>query len=249
MEKYRLSLLCVVLFFSVNVLAVVLDAKLEWSGIQKHGFTVNGIVEDVSVNPGQKVKKGSVLASLSAEPFLYKLKKCQASINKFEPLILDAKLEFDQAEELYERTVLSEVELQKIEGKHKVLLERQNEVKADCLLLKWELKQTVLKAKDSVYIVNSNIMPGMVVSDENKSTLYIESASSKKAYAIAVLSYAQKKQFNIGQELQVSVDLQDFPAKVKSIDLRPNKDNNYKVIAEFYYTKVIEPGKLLKLKF
>ena len=92
-------------------------------------------------------------------------------------------------------------------------------------------------------------MPGMVVSDENKSTAYIESASSKKASAIALLGYAQKKQFSIGKELKVVIDLQEFPAKVKSIDMQPDKDNKYKVIAEFYYTKLVEPGKLIKIKF
>ena len=249
MKNNRLLFVVVLFCFCTNISAVELDAKLEWSGKQKYSFEVNGVVNIVSVASGEKVKKGSVLANLNSEPFKYAIKKCQAAINKFDPLIFDAKLEFDQAEELFERTVLSEVELQKIDGRHKQLIEQQNEEKADCLLSQWSMKQSVLKARESVYILNINIIPGMVISDENKSNIYIESASSKKASAITILSYEQKKQFSMGQELKVVIDLQEFPAKVKSIDMQSDKNNKYKVISEFYYTKVVEPGKLIKIKF
>jgi len=249
MKKNRFLLTGLLFSFCASSLAVELDAKLDWSGYQKHGFAVNGIIENVTSDIGQKVNKGSVLASLISTPFKYRVQKCQAVINKFEPLIFDAKLEFDQAEELFERTVLSEVELQKIDGRYKNLLEQQNVAKADCLLKKWDMKLSILKAKESIYILNSNVMPGTVISDENKSTIYIESVSSKKASAIASLSYTQKKQFSIGQELKVVVDQQEFPAKVKSIDMLPNTEKKYKVLAEFYYTNMIEPGKLIKIKY
>ena len=249
MKKNRLSFLWVLFCFCADISAVELDAKLEWSGKQQYGFEVNGVVERVSVDSGQKIKKGSVLSSLNSQPFKYAVKKCQAAVNKFDSMIFDAKLELDQAEELFERTVLSEVELQKIDGQYKRLIEQQNEAKADCLLTEWDMKQSVLKARESVYVLSSNIMKGMVISDENKSAVYIETVSSKKASAIALLDYTQKKQFSISQELKVVIDLQEFPAKIKSIDMRPDKDNKYKVIAEFYYTKLVEPGKLIKIKF
>ena len=249
MKKSRLLLTGILFSFCTGSLAVELDAKLEWSGYQKHGFSVNGIVEKVTSDIGQKVNKGSILASLSSTPFKYRVQKCQATINQYEPLIFDAKLELDQAEELFERTVLSEVELQKIDGRYKKLIEQQNIAKADCSLKKWDMKLSVLKAKESIYILSSNIIPGTVISDENKSAVYIESVSSKKASAIAFLGYTQKKQFSIGQELKVVVDLQEFPAKVKSIDMLPNAENKYKVLTEFYYTNMIEPGKLVKIKY
>jgi len=249
MKKSRLLLTGFLSVFCISSLAVELDAKLEWSGYQKHGFAVNGIVDKVASNIGQKVNKGSVLASLISMPFKYEMQKCQATINKFDPLIFDAKLEFDQAEELFERTVLSEVELQKIDGRYKNLVEQQNVAKADCLLKKWDMKLSILKANEPVYILNSNIKPGTVISDENKSAIFIESVSSKKASATASLSYAQKKQFSIGQELKVVIDLQEFPAKIKSIDMLPNTEKKYKVMAEFYYTDMVESGKLIKIKY
>ncbi|MCW9046715.1 MAG: hypothetical protein OQK46_01445 [Gammaproteobacteria bacterium] len=249
MIKSRLLLSGLLLSFCASSLAVELDAKLDWSGYQKYGFAVNGVIEKVTSDIGQEVKKGGVLANLIATPFKYRTQKCQATVKKFEPLVFDARLEFEQAEELFERTVLSEVELQKIDGRYKNLLEQQNEAKADCLLEQWDMKLSVLKASESIYIINTNMVSGMVISDENKSAVYIESVSSQKASAVAALSYAQKKQFSIGQELIVLIDQQEISAKVKSIDMSPNKENKYQVRAEFNYTNMVEPGKLIKLKY
>ncbi|MCW8933386.1 MAG: hypothetical protein OQK98_01560 [Gammaproteobacteria bacterium] len=249
MIKSRLLLTGLLLSFCTSSLAVELDAQLDWSGYQKYGFAVNGVIENVTSDIGQKAKQGSVLANLISAPFKYRIQKCQATTKKFEPLVFDAKLEFEQAEELFERTVLSEVELQKIDGRYKNLIEQQNEAKADCLLEQWDMKLSVLKASESIYVINSNMVSGMVISDENKSAIYIESVSSKKASAIAALSYVQKKQFSIGQELTVLIDQQEFSAKVKSIDMKPNKENKYQVRAEFNYANMVEPGKLIKIVY
>jgi len=240
-----------ILLLNINVIsrAAELEAKLNWSGYHKYGFAVNGIVDEVNVDIGEKVKQGDLLAKLSATPFKYKIKKCQASLSQFDPSIFDAKLELDQADELFERTVLSEVELQKIDGRYKILIEQQNEVKAECLLQRWQSKLSVLKAKEPAYVLNSNIITGTVISDENKSAVFIELVSAKQASAVAWLSYKQKLKFNVGNDLKVIVDQQELPAKVKSIALQPDAENRYKLVAEFYYTNVVEPGKSIKIKY
>lgn len=249
--KNIVSLLVMVAVFNFHMVsqAVELEAKLDWADYQTYGFSVNGIVEKVLVNIGDKVKQGDILANLSAKPFKYKIQKCQAALKKFDPQIFDAKLELDQAEELFERTVLSEVELQKIDGKHKVLIEEQNTVRAECLLKKWHKKLSILKAIDSAYVLNLNINKGQVISDENKSAVFIELVSAKKASAIVWTSYTQKSQLNMGKELKIIVDKQEFSAKVTSIAIQPNKENMYKIVAEFYYTKMVEPGKAIKLVY
>jgi len=249
MKKQNFLVMIVLLNVCLISQAAELDAKLNWSGYQKYGFAVNGVVEEVNVDIGKKVKQGEVLAKLSASPFNYNIKKCQAALNQFDPSIFDAKLELDQAEELFERTVLSEVELQKIDGRYKILIEQQNEAKAECLLQRWQSKLSVLKAKEPAYVLNSNIVTGTVISDENKSAVFIELVSAKQASAVAWLSHKEKLKFNIGNDLKVIVDQQELPAKVKSIALQADAENRYKLVAEFYYTNVVEPGKSIKIKY
>ncbi len=249
MKKCSLLIIIFLSGFHTISQAVEMEARLSWVGHQKYGFSVNGVVDKVLVKVGEKVKKGDALAKLESNPFNYKIKQCQAQFDKLNPQIFDAKLELDQAEELFERTVLSEVELQKIDGKYKVLIESQKEVKAECLLRSWKLKRSALKARDSAYVVNSNVIEAMVISAENKTETFIELVSAKQASAVAFLTYQQKLKFNIGQELKVVVDQQEFSAKVESIDIQPDKENKYKLVSVFYYTKMVEPDKVVKLKY
>ena len=249
MKKCKLLLMIFLSGFYVVSQAAEIDAKLGWAGYQKYGFAVNGVVDKVLVNVGEKVKQGDVLAMLAANPFNYRIKKCQAKSDKFTPLIFDEKLELDHAEELFERTVLSEVELQKIDGRYRVLIENQKEVKAECLLWQWRHKLLVLKAKESAYVLSSNVTAGMVISDENKSAVFVEMVSARQAIAFVGLTYKQKSQFNVGNELKVVVDQQEFPAKVQSIAMQPDKENKYKIVVSFYYSRIIEPGKSIKIKY
>ena len=249
MKNNKLLVMITLIGLNFTSQATELEAKLGWTGYQKHGFAVNGIVDKVHVKVGEKVKKGVVLARLGITPFNYQIKQCQAKIDKYNPEIFDAKVELDQAEELFERTVLSEVELQKIDGRYKKLIESQKEVKAECLLWRWQAELSVLKARDFSYILSSNITESMVISDENKTSIFIELVSAKQASAVSLLSYQQKSQFNIGQEIKVIIDQQEFSAKVESIALQPNKENKYKLEAKFYYTKMIEFGKQIKRNY
>ena len=249
MNKCNLLLVIFLFCFHAVTQAVEFEAKLDWIEHQKYGFYVNGIVDEVSVEVGKKLKQGDALAKLISAPFNYEIKHCRARVDGFDAPVFDAKIELDQAEELFERTVLSEVELQKIEGKYKSLVERQKEAMAECQLRNWQKKVSRLVAHDSVYVISSNITPGMVISDENKSDVGIELVSAKQAAAIAWLNYKQKSQLNLGYELKVIVDQQEFSAKINSISLTPNNENKYKLVANFFYTKMVEPGKVIKVRY
>lgn len=244
-----LYLSTIIMFNSSVVQAVELAATLEWAGLQRYGFAVNGVVEPGVVSVGTKVKAGDVLAKLDVKPFNYRVNQYQSEVKKLDPVIFDAKLELDHAEELYERTVLSEVELQKIDGKYKALQAELEVVKAQLNKARWKAKRAVLKANDKMVVIKSDIVPGLIVSDENKSNVFIEMASAKKASAITLLTSDQKIRFRIGDMIKVIVDQQTIPAKINSIGMLPDKENKYSMSAVFYYSQTIEPGKLIKVSY
>jgi len=241
--------LIVFLFVSINskLMAIDIDASLGWADYQRYGFAVNGVVEEKVVSVGSKVKVGDVLAKLDAQPFNYLLQQYQSSVNQFSPAIVDAKLELDHAQELYERTVLSEVELQKIDGVHKAVISRQNIEKAKLRLARWNLKRSVLKSGSDAYVLSSNVLPGMIISDENKSTVFIELVSATKASAIAWLSVKQKSQLIAGDIVKVIVDGQSIPANIESIAMQASDTGKYKILVDFYYNQKVEPGKSVKV--
>ncbi len=247
MKKYA-SLICFYLFSS-TLSAAEVEARLGWANIQQYGFAVNGIVERVDVQEGDKLEKGDRLAQLDLRPFQYKLKRCRAHEKKNAPAIFDAKLDFDHAEELYERTVLSEVELQRIESRYKALLAEQEAIKAECQVESWHLQQATLTARDSIYVTGSSIVPGMVISDENKSIAYIETASTSQASATVLLSAAQKSQLKLSRNIEVVFPEQNIPAKVHSMAIKANQDQLYPVVFIFHYRQPVEPDKTIRVRF
>jgi len=249
MKYFNFQAILLMLFMSISVQATELEASLGWAGYQQYGFAVDGVVKKVNAKPGGKFKQGDVLAAMVAEPFNYNISACKAASAELDPQIFDAKIELDQAEELFERTVLSEIELQKIDGKYKVLLEKQKKADAECALSQWQKKLSVLKVKESSYVLSTGIRKGMVISEENRSTVYIEMVSAKKASATVYLSFAQKILLNSASEVKVIVDQQEFPAKVESIEMHADENNKYKLLAVFYFSKQVEQGKRIKLRF
>lgn len=246
--KYNIFIL-VLMMFTSQAQAIELEATLNWNPPQRYGFVVNGVVSDKLVNIGSKVKQGELLARLDTQPFNLKVKQYKAAVDKFEPLVFDAKVELDHANELYERTVLSEVELQKIEGKYKTVIAEQDVEKAKLKLAKWKLRRASLKSKDSAYVISSSILPGMVISDENKSSVYIELSSSEQASASAWLSNAQRLQLKSDSQPEVIINEQIQPASVYSLTMQPNKDNMYQLIVVFKYPDMKEPGRKVKLRY
>lgn len=229
--------------------AVEVEGKLGWADRQQYGFAVTGVVSERVVQAGDKVEKGDLLARLDLRPFNYKISGCSARVKKWEPLVYDAKLDLDHAEELFERTVLSEVELQRIDSKYKALVAEKDMFEAECKLEKWKAEKATLKAKEQSYVINSSFVPGMIISNENKATVFMELVSANKATATSWLTAQQKSQLKLAKEIEVVFEHQSIPAKVQSIDLQANEANLHRVVFVFYFRQSIEPGKVLKVGF
>lgn len=237
------------LLLTTTVFASEIDATLYWADEEYYSFAVNGRVDRVLVAPGEKLEPGTLLAALDKRPFAYAVKKCKAAINKIEPAVFDAKIELDQADELYERTVLSETELQKIEVIYKTRVAERDMAQAECELQQWQAEQAELKAREASYVVASNIHPGLVVSEENKSAAVMHLASATKASALAYLDAKLAMQYAVGQPVEVIMAGETLSGRVQSITLQANEKGQYQLRVVFDYSKRLIVGTPLQLKF
>lgn len=249
MMKQVLSGILSLLMLTTTVFASEIDATLYWADEQHYSFAVNGRVDRVLVAPGEKLVQGALLARLDKRPFDYAVSKCKAAINKIEPAVFDAKIELDQADELYERTVLSETELQKIEVIYKRLVAERDMAQAECELQQWQAEQAELKAREASYVVASNIHPEMVISEENKSAAVIQLASASRASALAYLDARLAMQYTVGQAVEVIMADETLRGRVQSIALQANEKGRYQLRVVFDYNKPLIVGTPLQLRF
>lgn len=247
--KQTFSGILAFLLLQTPAFASEFDATLHWADEQYYSFAVNGRVDRVLVAPGAKLAQGALLATLDKRPFDYAVSKCKAAINKIEPAIFDAKLELDQAEELYERTVLSEVELQKVEVIYKTLVAERAMAQAECELQQWQAEQAELKAREASYVVASNIYPGLVVSEENKSVAMMHLVSATKASALVYLDTARAMQYTVGQSVEVSMAGDTLSGRVQSIAMQADENGRHQLRVVFDYSKPLMIGAPLQLRF
>lgn len=91
--------------------AAELAGTVDWGTRLSMGTLVPGIVDQVEVSPGQRVKQGDRLLSLDQGAYRARMRGAEAELRRTGILVREARTEFERAQELYDRTVLSQHEL------------------------------------------------------------------------------------------------------------------------------------------
>ncbi len=87
-----------------------LSGTVDWGLRATLGTLESGVVAEVPVVEGQQVKQGELLLKLDQRGFKADLAAARAAHRHAQALLAEAQREFDRAEELYDRTVLSDHE-------------------------------------------------------------------------------------------------------------------------------------------
>lgn len=223
----------VFLLVSFNAYGGKAQGVLSWGETARLSFPVTGVVQQVNTGSGSPVKQGAMLAQLDLQPFKIKLKKCAARLESIQPGLFDARLEVDQAEELYERTVLSEVEFQKIEGTYKKLVAEEEMIKADHELARWKLKNAQLIAPFQGRVVSQQVVRGQVVSTENQGEIYIEVAKVGSMAVALLLDINEIKSISLHKKIMVKIAGRQYQGKISSIAMQADSAGKYRVQASF----------------
>lgn len=107
----RIGLLLALLIWLPASLAGELAAVVEWGKRLSMGTLLPGIVEKIAVVPGQRVTAGTQLLVLDQQAHSARLRAANAEVRRARILQDEARNEFERAQELYDRTVLSQHEL------------------------------------------------------------------------------------------------------------------------------------------
>ena len=103
---------------SNTLMAEEYEGMLVWAQRVELGVLVNGVVKEVPVTEGQRVKKDQLLLKLNERVFVADVNHAEADLKKAQEILIEAKRELDRVEELYNRTVSSEHELEQANLEH-----------------------------------------------------------------------------------------------------------------------------------
>ncbi len=195
-----------------------LKAVVDWAQRVDLTIPVEGIVSKVWVNTGQKVKKGQVLVELDKRIARANLRQAKANVTGLQASYEEAKRELQRAQELYDRTVLSDHDLQvaknnEVIAKSKLELARSEYVRAQV-----ELEYTSLRAPFDSLILRRLVEVGKAIIKLQSYDTLITLASSEKYLATAPLTQSQSRLVNIGDTVRVVNNKKSYPAKVVAIE-------------------------------
>jgi len=221
------------LLIGFNTGAFEVEGVLDWPEPSVKSFSVQGIVEKVAVHSGELVKKNQLLAQLDRSSLAAIIEKNKARVQQLDPLIFDARIEFNHAEELFERTVLSEVDLQKTQGVLKGLEAQQAVARADLKLAQIQFNEAQLNAPYDARLVRVDMLPGLVISDENMSSSQIILAQLGSMRAIISLQVEQAAKITLGQKAKLNINGDQFQGVVKSSMQQASASEQYILSVEF----------------
>jgi RND family efflux transporter MFP subunit len=124
---------------------------------------VSGVVKEVYVQVGQRVKKGAKLLALDDTVLKARVMEAEAGLTRVKQEADEADRDFKRAQELYDRGVSSTTEFDAAKLKHARARASSTEAEARLIIAQKNLEYSVLKAPFDGVVKVREAEPGMYV--------------------------------------------------------------------------------------
>jgi len=207
------------------VIAVELEAELDWARQVELGTPVRGVVQRVIVKPGQRVKQGDVLLQLDQRGFKAKVAGLKSQLEHFKAELTEAKREQDRSLELYDRTVLSDHELQIAKNNFIAAKAKYHKGQADLVQAELDLEYSSLRAPFDAVIITRQAEVGQVVVPDLKPIVLFVVVDANYMHANAWLTSKQVAKVAIDVEARIKIKGETFNGRVFNIRRASEADN------------------------
>ena len=225
--------------------AAGVDAVVEWSRRVELSVPVSGVIVQVHVDAGDRVKRGQALLVLDAAPFQAALKQAQALVAQRKLERDDRQRDYRQAKELYERTVLSTVEFENARTQQARTEAAYQEAQAMLDDRRYRLRVSTLRAPFDGVVLQRLGQPGQTVATDLKPPILLVVAAAGEYIARARLPAERIAGLKAGQGVSVQVLGEKFSAKVKNAGLEPLAQTS-KADAQYEVDVVFETPHMLR---
>lgn len=245
------SLITVLSGIPLQVFAAEHDAVLEWKHRVELSTFVTGVIDKINVNPGDQVKKGDTLIALDDRLLKSQLEKAGANLERWQKLHDEAKRELDRNTELYDRTVLSDHELEVARIGLAEAAANLKAAEAEKVEAETNLQNSQIKAPFDGIVIQLNASIGQTIVNAETANVLAIVAETGTMVANATLSFDVIKSLKLGQTIPVTVEGSRYLGKVLMIGFEPvaGTGKKYSVLIEFSInTKLLRAGQKATVK-
>jgi RND family efflux transporter MFP subunit len=219
-------------------LALELNGQLEWSRRVELSTSVSGVVERVPVNAGEHVKEGAGLVYLDQRRFKSEVDKAEAEVGRLKRVLAEAKKELGRAKELYDRTLLSNHDLEVARIEHATALANFSAAKAALVDARLKLEYSVVRAPFPAVVLQVGAQKGQTVVSRLEAKPLVTVAESGRMIARVVVPEEQVGTLSEGDEATATVAGRKFTGRVARVGLEPankTRPSGYPVDVLFDY--------------
>lgn len=222
-KHFFISIVTLILFANTIVMAEEFEAILGWSKRVELSTPVNGVVQKVFALPGKVVAKGEVLIQLDPRGFNADLKYTKAKFKNTDEQSQEAKRELDRQTDMYDRTMLSDHDLQV--AKNNFTAAQSNYLQAQAFLTKAKLnlEYSAIRAPFNALVISTKAVKGQVVVSEVTPPVLVIVAEVKKMLARFYAITDKANELVINQGVNINVAGHIYQGKIFNIALEPAK--------------------------
>lgn len=222
--KYFFVFITALVFFSTSVvIAEEFEGVLAWSKRVELSTPVNGIVQKVYSQAGIVAAKGEVLVQLDPRTFKADLKYAKAKFKNTNEQKIEAKRELDRQLDMYDRSMLSDHDLQVTKNNFTSAQSNFLQAQAALTKAKLNLEYSAVRAPFNSIIINSVAVKGQVVSSYISQPVLVVVAEANRMIARFYAAIDKVNSFVTNRGVKINVAGEIFQGKIFNIALEPDK--------------------------
>jgi len=242
-SKLVVAMVALVMLTPLVAWAAEYDAVLDWNRKSKLSTPVSGVVATVNVHPGDRVLQGDVLLQLDNDVIKANLEKAKADVQHYERLYKEAERELERNQELYDRTVLSDHELEVAHIAFTQATAQLKTAEAQLAKMEFDFRHSEIKAPFNGIVVARHVNEGETIVSSDTPPVLIELAEADFMVAAFQVTGGQLGSFKNGKKATISVGGGQYKGEVSAVGFEPvSKSSNKYLINVRFNTK----GKLLR---
>jgi RND family efflux transporter MFP subunit len=192
-------------------------AVLAWSGQVGLTMPVAGVLEQVNVQPGQTVKKYSLLANLNPTLFQAGVAEARADLDRLTEESADAERDLTRVKELYARTVAATTELDAARLRNARAQASLAATQARLEKARRLLVESELRAPFDAIVLARLAEPGQVITIPCQPATVLSVARSDEWLARARVDSSEAPALRLGVEASVRVGEQTLSGRVRAL--------------------------------
>lgn len=194
-------------------------AELVWSGQVTLAMPVSGVVETVVAQPGQRLKKGELMAALKPTLFKAGVAEAKADVDRLTQEQADAQRDLERVKELYARTVSATTELDAAQLRSDRADFALAGAQARLEKARHQLEQSELRAPFDAIVLARMAEPGLVAATPCQPNPLFTVARAEELIARAVLTPDQASRITLGRKADVQVGGRMLKGEVRGVSL------------------------------